>query len=89
MSEIKLFRAVIYQALLDATKHEQDPDKQEAISWFVSSADFEDVCDLADLDPFSTKRRALIVISEPTSVNDFIRKRLNVLLKQQTRTQYS
>ena len=37
MSEIKLFRAVVYQALLDATKDDHDPDKQEAVSWFVSN----------------------------------------------------
>jgi len=89
MSETKLFRAVIYQALLDATKDTQDPEKQEAVSWFVSSTDFNYVCDLAELDPVSTQSRALNVINQPVSVTDFIRKRLNVLLRHQTSSQYS
>jgi len=89
MSETKLFRAVIYQALLDATKEDQDPDKQAAISWFVSSSDFNYVCDLAELDPKSTQVRALHVINQPVSVTNFIRKRLNVLLRYQTSVQYS
>ena len=89
MSEIKLFRAVVYQALLDATKNDPDPDKQEAVSWFVSSTDFKYVCDLAELDPVSTQTRALKVINQPVSVTDFIRKRLNVLLRYQTSSQYS
>jgi len=89
MSEIKLFRAVVYQALLDATKKDYDSDKQEAINWFVSSTDFKEICDLAELDPKSTQTRALTIIEEPTSITHFIRKRLNVLLRYQTSSQYS
>ena len=89
MSETKLFRAVVYQALLDATKKDLDRDKQEAISWFVSSSDFGEICDLAELDPKSTQTRALVIIEEPTSITNFIRKRLNVLLRYQTSAQYS
>ena len=89
MSETKLFRAVVYQALLDATKQGHDPDKQEAISWFVSSTDFNYICDLAELDPTGTQSRALTVINQPVSVTNFIRKRLNVLLRYQTSSQYS
>ena len=89
MSETKLFRAVIYQALLDATKKDCDPDKKEAISWFVSSADFGEICDLAELDAKSTQTRALVIIDEPTSITNFVRKRLNVLLRYQTSVQYS
>ena len=51
MSETKLFRAVVYQALLDATKKDLDRDKQEAISWFVSSSDFGEICDWQSLTP--------------------------------------
>ena len=87
--ETKLFRAVIYQALLDATKQDDDLDKQEAHAWFVSSSDFDYVCDLAELDPHATQIRALRVIEQPVTVTNFIRKRLNVLLRYQTSSQYS
>ena len=89
MSETKLFRAVIYQALLDATKQTEDLDKHEAVALFVSSSDFNYVCDLAELDPQATQIRALRVIKQPVTVTNFIRKRLNVLLRYQTSSQYS
>lgn len=89
MSETKLFRAVIYQALLDATKQDDDLEKREAHAWFVSSSDFDYVCDLAELNPQTTQIRALRVIEQPVTVTNFVRKRLNVLLRYQTSFQYS
>ena len=89
-NETKLWRAVIYQALLDATKPEADNEPQEsvndrekAIRWLtivsgVTAAYFSDVCDFAGFNPSLMKQTAIRITNDPTG---FSRKRLNVLLR--------
>ncbi len=91
-NETKLWRAVIYQALLDATKPEADNEPQEsvndrekAIRWLtivsgVTAAYFSDVCDFAGFNPSLMKQTAIRIANDPTG---FSRKRLNVLLRNE------
>lgn len=58
--EIRLWRAVLDQAISDALYTGKDPDtliaKSEAIAWFdLSNEDFITVCDEADLMPDQVK----------------------------------
>ena len=89
-NERALFRAVIYQALLDASNENEDVSKEsvqvreDAVRWFsksvgVTATWFVDVCDLAGLNYQQVRSFARKLIDEPTS-SDFQRKRLNVLL---------
>ena len=89
-NERALFRAVIYQALLDASNENENVSKEsvqvreEAVRWFsksvgVTATWFVDVCDLAGLNYQQVRSFARKLIDEPTS-SDFQRKRLNVLL---------
>ena len=91
-NETKLWRAVIYQALLDATKPEaaNEPqesvnDREKAIRWLtivsgVTAAYFSDVCDFAGFNPSLMKQTAIRITNDPTG---FSRKRLNVLLRNE------
>lgn len=88
--ERSLFLAVIFQALLDATKPEvHDESKQaiyhreRAIGWFnasigVTAANFSEICDMADLDYKHVRNFAYKVIHSKEKT--FIRHRLNKLL---------
>ena len=89
-NERALFRAVIYQALLDASGDNSNTTKEaihireEAVRWFsktvgVTASWFVDVCDLAGLHYSQVRSFARKLIDEPTNT-DFQRKRLNVLL---------
>ena len=89
-NERALFRAVIYQALLDASNENENVSKEsvqvreDAVRWFsksvgVTATWFVDVCDLAGLNYQQVRSFARKLIDEPTS-SDFQRKRLNVLL---------
>ena len=88
-NERTLFRAIIYQALLDAsateiTSKENMVIQQDAVRWFTKTAGFTaswfvDVCDLANLKYSQVRDFAGRLIREPEKV-DFERKRLNVLL---------
>ena len=89
-NERALFRAVIYQALLDASNENENVSKEsvqvreDAVRWFsnsvgVTATCFVDVCDLAGLNYQQVRSFARKLIDEPTS-SDFQRKRLNVLL---------
>ena len=89
-NERALFRAVIYQALLDASNENENVSKEsvqvreDAVRWFsksvgVTATWFVDVCDLAGLSYQQVRSFARKLIDEPTS-SDFQRKRLNVLL---------
>lgn len=89
-NERTLFLAVILQALLDATKPEyigepeqSELDRRQAKAWFfasvgVTSKDFNEVCELAGVDPEYTRTFAYKII-ESKEVN-FVRKRINALL---------
>ena len=84
-----LFLAVVYQALLDATKEhrpndsdEVERDRQEAIRWFTveygtTATDFEEVCFLAGIEPNSTRTFAKKIFSKEII---FERKIINVLI---------
>jgi len=89
-NERALFRAVIYQALLDASNENENVSKEsihvreEAVRWFsksigVTASWFVDVCDLAGLDYQQVRTFARKLINDPTNT-EFQRKRLNVLL---------
>ena len=89
-NERALFRAVIYQALLDASNENENVSKEsvqvreDAVRWFsksvgVTATWFVDVCDLAGLNYQQVRSFARKLIVEPISSN-FQRKRLNVLL---------
>lgn len=89
-NERAMFRAVIYQALLDASNENENVSKEsvqvreDAVRWFsksvgVTATWFVDVCDLAGLNYQQVRSFARKLIDEPTS-SDFQRKRLNVLL---------
>ena len=89
-NEQVLFLCVILQALLDATKPEENNESVEARlarssakAWFsasigVTAQDFRDVCDLARVDSSYVKSFAYKVITEKSI--PFIRKRINTLL---------
>ena len=84
-----LFLAVVYQALLDATKEKRlnDSDeveryRQEAIRWVTleygtTATDFEEVCFLAGIEPNSTRTFAKKVFTKEMK---FERRRINVLI---------
>ena len=86
--ERTLYLAVIFQALLDATvsstvvsASDVNVIQRQANSWFFSptkASDFEDVCDLAGIDPDYTRTLAYKVIK--SNKITFIRKRLYALL---------
>ena len=89
-NERALFRAVIYQALLDASNENENVSKEsmhvreEAVRWFsksvgVTSSWFVDVCDLAGLNYQQVRTFARKLIDDPNNT-EFQRKRLNVLL---------
>ena len=89
-NERALFRAVIYQALLDASNDNEFNSKEakqvreEAVRWFSKSAGvtatwFIDVCDLAGLNDQQVRTFARKLINDPNNT-EFQRKRLNVLL---------
>ena len=89
-NERAMFRAVIYQALLDASNENENVSKEsvqvreDAVRWFsksvgVTATWFVDVCDLAGLNYQQVRSFARKLIDEPTNTN-FQRKRLNVLL---------
>tara|TARA_Y100000310_G_scaffold337636_1_gene425233 strand:- start:728 stop:1093 length:366 start_codon:yes stop_codon:yes gene_type:complete len=90
--ETKLWRAVVYQALLDASKGVTPNESRESVNcrnsarrWFtvvsgVTAAYFEDVCLLAGFAPEFMQQTAIRIIKNPSS---FSRKRLNVLLRNE------
>jgi len=89
-NERALFRAVIYQALLDASNENENVSKEsvqvreDAVRWFsksvgVTATWFVDVCDLAGLNYQQVRAFARKLINEPNNT-EFQRKRLNVLL---------
>jgi hypothetical protein len=90
-TERSLYLAVILQSLLDATTSSSITStsdfqviKRQATSWFfassgVTASDFEDVCDLAGLDPDATRSLAHKVIYSK-EIN-FIRKRIHAILR--------
>jgi hypothetical protein len=73
LNETRLWRATILQALVDATEYEASLGtsaalaRDQARAWFFASSastrrNFEDVCDMADLNPFAVRgmvKRAL------------------------------
>lgn len=85
-----LFLAVIFQALLDATKPENENESAEAIlerdrarGWLfavagVTATDFETVCDLASVEPAQVRTFATRVIKDGTET--FIRRKINAIL---------
>ena len=89
-NERALFRAVIYQALLDASNENENVSKEsvqvreDAVRWFsksvgVTATWFVDVCDLAGLNYQQVRSCAGKLINDPNNT-EFQRKRLNVLL---------
>ena len=89
-NERALFRAVIYQALLDASNENENVSKEsvqvreDAVRWFsksvgVTATWFVDVCDLAGINYQQVRAFARKLINEPNNT-EFQRKRLNVLL---------
>lgn len=85
-----LFIAVIYQALLDATKDMDYYDKHDTINhernearrWFTAdygttATDFEEVCFLAGIDPRATRSFVKKIFNREVT---FERKRINVLI---------
>ena len=89
-NERALFRAVIYQALLDASNENENVSKEsvqvreEAVRWFsksvgVTATWFVDGCDLAGLNYQQVRSFARKLINDPDNT-EFQRKRLNVLL---------
>ena len=89
-SERILFLSVILQALLDATKDEKVNEKirityerDRAKSWLFSKVgvtcqDFEDVCDMAGVNPDKTRTFAYQVVH--SNNKDFIRKKIKNIL---------
>jgi len=85
-----LFMAVVFQAMLDATKPEVENESAEAVlersrsrAWFfaetgVTATDFVTVCDLAGLDYRQVRSFAHQVIH--TDEVTFIRKKINAIL---------
>ena len=89
-NERALIRAVIYQALLDASNENENVSKEsvqvreDAVRWFsksvgVTATWFVDVCDLAGLNYQQVRSFARKLINDPDNT-EFQRKRLNVLL---------
>lgn len=88
-----LWRAVIYQAMLDATEpmtpgrpRAMVSSHNEAVMWFAATAtpttpvtDFSMVCDLAGLDPHDVKSFVRRIMNGEI---EFIRRRLNVILAE-------
>jgi len=89
--ERSLFLAVILQALLDATKPMRSDEssqainyRERAISWFaasigVTSTNFIEVCDMANLDSVYVRNFAYKVIHSKEKT--FIRHRINQVLQ--------
>lgn len=85
-----LFLAVIFQAMLDATKPEADNESAESVlererarGWFfarvgVTATDFVTVCDLAGVEHGKVRELADKAIN--TEDSGFIRKKINALL---------
>ena len=89
-NERALFRAVIYQALLDASNENENVSKEsvqvreDAVRWFsksvgVTATWFVDVCDLAGLNYQQVRSFARKLINDPNNT-EIQRKRLKVLL---------
>jgi len=84
-----LFLAVVYQALLDATKLHRHNDseevkrnRREAARWLTiehgtTATDFEEVCFLAGIEPYSTRSFVKKIFNKKIK---FERKRINVLI---------
>jgi len=84
-----LFLAVVYQALLDATKKKNNYDsdevkthRSESIRWFTQdygtvARDFEDICLLAGINPEQTRGFVKKIFKKEIK---FTRKRINVLI---------
>src|SRR4051794_23701185 len=59
----RLWRAVVIQALVDATGGKPNV-RQEAIDWFTKpNCQFNQVCELADLDPDRVRKQATEAIA--------------------------
>jgi len=88
--ERSLFLAVIFQALLDATKPTNENEskqsvlnRQKAVGWFstsvgVTASNFTDICDMANLESQYVRDFAYKVIHSREKT--FIRYRLNKIL---------
>ena len=86
-----LWRAVLYQAILDATEPLEQPrppsiqqNNIEAKLWFNATLctlaeDFKEICDLAGLDPANVKIRVKQILSNRIP---FQRRRLNIILSE-------
>ena len=82
-AERKLFLAVIFQALLDATNKKSKVHRDRAIAWFFCSVgvtcdNFEQVCDHAGLSPTYTRSFAYKVIHSPDL--KYVRQRIKKML---------
>jgi len=90
--ETFLFISVLLQALLDAITEESSDleqrkslDREKALAWFyasigVTASDFEDVCDLANIDPIQMKSFAIDVINSDNKKE--MRDKINLLFSQ-------
>ena len=90
MPERKLFLAVIFQALLDATKPKEKKEsaisvmnRDRAIAWFfasvgVTAEDFHSVCDYAGVNPVYMREFAFKVLK--SGEVEYVRKRINAVL---------
>lgn len=86
-SEKLMFMAVIYQAVLDATRKvtsndsiEVQHNKMEALDWFTSPNEWEDyeyICTLAGVDPGVLSSTVIAIVEGRMP---FDRKRINVLI---------
>jgi hypothetical protein len=89
-----LFMSVILQALLDAITEEglvpdkrKSLNKERALAWFyasigVTASDFEEVCDLANIDPTQMKTFAIDVITSNNKKH--MREKINLLFSRRT-----
>ncbi|MEY9185323.1 hypothetical protein ABIG06_006822 [Bradyrhizobium sp. USDA 326] len=73
MSDKALWRAVIQQAITDATQPLSTKrravrlDQMRTREWLTTpNSDFEDVCSLAELDPIKVRKHVLPLIAEAT-----------------------
>jgi len=93
--ETFLFISVILQALLDAITEEnpnsdtrKDLNRKRALSWFyasigVTASDFEDVCDLANIDSNQMRTFAIDVITSDNKKE--MREKINLLFSHRMR----
>ncbi|RZN10284.1 hypothetical protein CWO91_13915 [Bradyrhizobium genosp. SA-3] len=73
MSDKELWRAVVQQAITDATqplstkRRSVRLDQVRTREWLTEpNSDFEDVCELAELDPVKVRKHVLPMIAEAT-----------------------